>query len=120
VDIAVDAPTTLPPLPAAVEIAGYRIVLEALSNVLRHAGARRCTVRLGVEPDCALSVTVTDDGRGTPDDRVDGLGLAPMRERAAELGGRCTVGFGPASGTTVTAVLPFRESPVLRTGDGKV
>jgi signal transduction histidine kinase len=105
-DIEVQAPPLLPPLSAAVEIAAYRIVLEALNNVLRHADARRCTVRLALAEDAGLVVTVVDDGHGYGDDRAAGVGLASMRERATELGGTWTIEPVETGGTCVTAVLP--------------
>ncbi|WP_369134211.1 histidine kinase [Modestobacter sp. I12A-02662] len=92
-------------LPAAVEVAAYRIASEALANVARHARAASCTVRLAREGG-ALVVTVTDDGRGIPADATAGVGLASLRERAAELGGRGTVDCPPEGGTVVRAVLP--------------
>ncbi len=95
----------LPPLPAAVEVAAYRIVQEALTNVVRHAHAHRCLVEVAVD-GADLVVTVTDDGTGLPADRVAGVGLASMRERAAETGGTCEVVLGPGTGTTVRARLP--------------
>ena len=96
----------LPPLPAAVEVAAYRIVQEALTNVVRHAGASRCCVTVAVE-GTDLAVTVTDDGTGPTADRVAGVGLASMRERAAETGGTCEMGPGPDGGTRVAARLPM-------------
>ena len=75
-------------LPAAVEVAAYRIASEALTNAVRHAGARRCDITLTA--DEALTVEVTDDGRGLPDDPIPGIGLSSMRERAEELGGSFT------------------------------
>jgi signal transduction histidine kinase len=113
VEITVDAPTSLPPLPAAVEIAGYRIVLEALNNVLRHAHATHCVVRMFVDPGEALTVSVIDDGDGTPDERVDGLGLSSMLDRATELGGRCTITGSVHGGTAVVARLPFPHATVF-------
>jgi signal transduction histidine kinase len=95
----------LPPLPAAVEVAAYRIVQEALTNVVRHARAHRCTVEVAVA-SAELVVTVSDDGSGLPADRVAGVGLASMRERAAETGGTCEVTAGPAGGTRLVARLP--------------
>ena len=101
--VAVEA-APLPALAAAVEVAVYRIVQEALANVVRHAAATRCTVRLETGPDDLL-VTVTDDGRGfTPGPH--GVGLASMRERAEEMGGECTVQAAPDGGTVVRARLP--------------
>jgi signal transduction histidine kinase len=95
----------LPPLPAAVEVAAYRIVQEALTNVVRHAGAHSCCVEVAAE-DGKLTVTVTDDGGGLPADRVGGVGTSSMRERAEETGGTCSVSAGPDGGTRVTARLP--------------
>jgi len=122
VEITVDAPSSLPALPAAVEIAGYRIVLEALHNVLRHAHATRCTVCMVVDPAEALTVSVIDDGDGTPAERVDGLGLSSMLDRATELGGRCTITSGVHGGTAVVARLPFPHPTVVpdRAGDWRV
>src|SRR4029079_14837116 len=90
---------TLEGLPAAVEVAGLRIVAEALTNVARHSGARTC--RVAVSRKQCLTVVVTDDGAGIPATTGAGVGLGSMRERAAELGGRCTVGAAPGGGTQV-------------------
>jgi len=103
--VTVDVPEGLPPLPAAVEVAAYRVVQEALTNVVRHAHARTAHVRLSVEPG-TLTLEITDDGRGLPADLVAGVGLASMRERAAEMGGTCRVESVPAGGARVLAVLP--------------
>jgi signal transduction histidine kinase len=88
-----------------VEVAAYRIAQEALTNVARHAGAQRCTLRLWLDED-HLCLEARDDGRGLPDDVRTGVGLHAMQERAAELGGVCTVESGPA-GTVVLARLPL-------------
>ncbi len=96
------------PLPAAVEVAAYRIVQEALTNVVRHARARKCRVRLSV--DDTLELEITDDGIGLPEDRRAGVGLSSMRERAAELGGTCEIGPSPTSGTRVLTRLPLPAS----------
>jgi signal transduction histidine kinase len=106
--VTVEAPRSLPPLGAAAEVAIYRIVQEALTNVARHARARSCTVRLALEP-AALLLEVTDDGRGFSH-RGTGVGLSAMRERAAELGGTCEITSAEGSGTTVSARLP-RQPP---------
>jgi signal transduction histidine kinase len=106
--ITVDVPAALPPLPAAVEVAAYRIVQEALTNVVRHADAGRACVLLAVEVE-ALAVEVVDDGQGLPADPVAGVGLSSMRERAAEMGGTCRVEAAPGGGTRVLAVLPRGE-----------
>ena len=108
VQITVEAPQPLPALPAAVELAAYRVVLEALHNVTSHAQAASCRVTLQAErgPD-ALRVLVIDDGRGVPTDAPVGVGLQSMRERAAELGGSCVVRPAESGGTMVEAVLPL-------------
>jgi len=110
----VEAPDELPPLPAAVEVAAYRIVQEALTNVSRHARASACTVRLACtdSPSQALTIEVTDDGVGLPDTPQGGVGFSSMCERAAELGGECEIARSWPSGTRVFARLPFRE-PIL-------
>lgn len=107
-------PETLPPLPAAVEVAAYRIVLEALTNVVRHAQAQTCRVRLSLlegEP-CVLVVEIVDDGVGLPARLHAGVGLISMRERAEELGGACLVEAAVAGGTRVLARLPFTTREV--------
>jgi two-component system, NarL family, sensor kinase len=103
-EVSVTAPDELPTLPAAVEVAAYRIATEALTNVARHAAAHHCRVR--VELNGELQVEVADDGRGLNGERP-GVGLTSMRERAAELGGSCTFAPGPGGGTLVSARLPL-------------
>jgi signal transduction histidine kinase len=105
-----EAPESLPALPAAVEVAAYRIVQEALHNVARHAQARTCTVRLDVAAD-QLLVEVVDDGLGLPEGRRSGVGLQSMHERAAELSGLCLVESRAGGGTRVRAELPLYEPP---------
>ena len=106
--VTMEAPNELPPLPAAVEVATYRIVQEAVTNAARHAGARNCAVRITPDEGAnTLHLEVTDDGRGIPEDRFAGVGLASMRERAEELGGSFAVRKGPAGGTRVAARLPL-------------
>lgn len=105
--VAVDVVSRIPEgLPAAAEVAAYRIVAEALTNVARHARASRCTVSLCAE-DGWLVVEVADDGTGIGPDVEVGVGLASLRERAAELGGRSEVRCPPAGGTLVRAALPL-------------
>ncbi|MFD8786265.1 sensor histidine kinase [Kitasatospora sp. NPDC059599] len=105
------SPEPLPALPAAVEVAAYRITAEALNNVLRHARARTVLVTLRVD-DEALTLTVRDDGVGyrpDGDSPVDGggVGLRSMADRAAEIGGHCSIRTLPSDrGTQVLAVLP--------------
>jgi signal transduction histidine kinase len=95
------------PIPIAVEQAGFRIVQEALTNVLRHAGASRALVSLRVHEE-ALDIDVTDDGTGaTGGGSPDGHGLRGMRERAAALGGEVTAGPAEHGGWQVHARLPL-------------
>jgi len=122
------SPDPLPPLPAAIEVAAYRIVLEAVTNVARHARATRCDIWLVVangsfgklrtgsfdklnfdEPLSAscLQLTITDNGVGLPANFQRGVGLTSMRERAEELGGRCDIDAHEGGGTRITAVLPL-------------
>ena len=103
--ITVEAPNPLPPLPAAVEVAAYRIATEAMTNVARHAHARCCLLRIDIDED--LTIEVRDDGVGLPAERPAGFGLPSMAERAAELGGRCEVSVLEAGGTRVLAHLPM-------------
>ncbi|MFC0680556.1 histidine kinase [Lysobacter korlensis] len=98
----------IPPLLPAFDVAVYRIVGEALTNVHRHSGASRVRVSLAVR-DGALVVEVDDDGIGIPADAVSGVGLRSMRERVEELGGTLAVLDRPEGGTTVRAELPLAE-----------
>lgn len=103
VAVAVSAPEEFPDLPAAVEVAAYRIVTEALTNVARHSSSPSAAVRLDPAPD-GLHVEVTD--RGESGAWRPGVGLSSMRERATELGGTLEAGPGPAGGR-VAALLPL-------------
>lgn len=94
----------LPPLPDAVSVAAYRIIREALTNVITHADAHTCQVRLWF--DSELHVEVVDDGVGTSE-VSSGVGLASMRQRASELGGDCHVEPGHDGGTRLAAALPL-------------
>jgi len=92
-------------LPAAVDLAAFRIASEALVNTARHAHATACKIHLHVDGD--LRLTVIDDGQGMTESASAGIGLASMRERAAELGGRCTVHSVVGHGTQVAAIIPL-------------
>ncbi|MFL5724879.1 MAG: histidine kinase [Chloroflexota bacterium] len=107
--IIVDVPKPLPVLPAAVEVAAYRIAVEALLNVVRHASAERCEVRLALGDD-ELEVDVVDDGRGLSSG-TSGVGTRAMRERAAEVGGEVRIEMSASGGTRVAARLPVDLSP---------
>ncbi len=104
VSFVADGPLTTVPMSAAVEAALYRIAVAAVTNASRHAHACACTVHLSVSSDC-VRLTVTDDGRGLPANAVKGVGILSMQERAAELGGSCTVS-NASPGTRVCAQIP--------------
>ncbi len=103
--VQVAAPPDLLALPAAVEVAAYRIAAEALANAVRHSRGQRCIIWLCL--DDAFYVAVDDDGVGLPADLRAGVGLLSMRERAEELGGACRVERRPEGGTRVIARLPI-------------
>ena len=99
----------LGPLPAAVEVATYRIAGEAVTNAVRHARAGVVVVSLVREEGCLL-VEVRDDGAGLREPSCPGVGLTSMRARAEELGGTFSV-MSNGTGTTVVARLPLLEAP---------
>jgi signal transduction histidine kinase len=127
--IKVEAPEHLPLLPAAVEVAAYRIVQEALTNVVRHAHAHTCNIRLSltslhpsrakpgelaaldgwISNDDMLTIEICDDGAGIAAGQPAGVGIRSMHERATELGGTCTVEPGASGGTRVLARLPITK-----------
>ena len=102
--ITVHGPDTPLALPAAVEVVAYRIAVEAMTNVVRHAHASTCSVR--VRLDGALHLEIADDGVGLPEGYRAGVGITSMRERAAELGGSCTIEPGTPHGTLVRVRVP--------------
>ena len=110
VAVCLNTPEPLPPLPAAVEVAAYRIITEAMTNAARHSGATRIDVWLAVADGDGLRIEVRDDGRVPGPGWQPGFGLTSMRERAAELGGTCQAGPDPAGGGRVIAALPLGEN----------
>ncbi|MBC8161444.1 MAG: sensor histidine kinase, partial [Roseiflexaceae bacterium] len=111
---------TYAPLPAAVEVAVYRIIQEAVTNVVRHAQASVCEVRLevfhvdGIVHDmrdaaqsARLTLEVIDNGIGIAADRLSGVGLQSMRERTEELGGQLVIEASASGGTRICATLPL-------------
>lgn len=94
-------------LPAATEVAAYHIVVEALTNVVRHADASEVAVRIARDVD-ELRITIADDGRGLERDGRSGIGLRSMRERARELAGDLVVRENDGGGTVIDATLPIR------------
>ena len=101
-------PENLPELPAAIETAVYRIVQEAMTNVVRHSGASQCIVRLYFE-ETSISVEVRDNGRGLPQKYRSGVGLQAMQERAAELNGQFSLESLAEGGTLVRVRLPLES-----------
>lgn len=112
--IQIDAPAKMPPLPAAVEVAAYHIGREGLTNVVRHAQAKVCVVQTTIDDDAAngrLQIMIQDDGCGfDKTKRKVGVGITAMHERAVELGGFCTITSELGKGTRITAVLPITNS----------
>jgi len=100
------------PLPTAIELNAYRIVQEALTNCLKHAGPARAEVILRYQPD-ALILHVRDSGTGNPDGVIPGNGIVGMRQRAALLGGTLAVGPQPTGGFLITAEIPVHTAPRL-------
>jgi signal transduction histidine kinase len=101
----VRVPDSFGDLPAAVEVAAYRIAAEACTNVIRHARASRCSIEAGVR-DGWLTLTVADDGRGFGAEAAVGVGLQSLHDRAAEVGGSLQISSAPG-GTTVSSRLPL-------------
>jgi signal transduction histidine kinase len=95
-------------LPQALSLNAYRIVQEALTNVVRHAAAERAWLRVAVDGG-RLAVEVDDDGRGLPPDHRPGHGLVGMAERAALHGGTVTVGASPRGGCRVAVTLELER-----------
>lgn len=110
--IRVHGPRGPVPLSAAVEVAAYRIAMEAMTNAARHANPRAVTVDVAVDerPGGALRLEIADDGVGLPEGYRAGVGITSMRERAAELGGSCTVERRAPHGTLVRAEVPLEQA----------
>jgi signal transduction histidine kinase len=99
-------------LPAAVDLAAYRIVQESLTNVARHAGPATATVRVGYQPEAVVvEIADTGTGRAAGVARPGGHGIAGMRERAAAVGGTLQAGPTAEGRFLVRARLPYREHP---------
>ena len=101
-----DLTNPLPVLPAAVEVAAYRIALEAFTNIVNHAQATTCLIKVKVE-NHSLLLEITDNGKGIVAGTHTGIGLTSMRERAVELGGDYFIENIPSGGTRVRACLPI-------------
>ena len=95
------------------QLAAYRIIQESLTNVARHAGRARVTVRVTYD-DADVHVQIDDDGTARSDGPAaigTGSGITGMRERATALGGNLSAGFRPSGGFRVSARLPVRPAP---------
>jgi len=103
-----DITDPMPLLPAAVEVATYRIALEAFTNIINHAEASACHIKIKIE-NRSLLLEVSDNGKGLPSNNRGGVGFTSMRERAAELGGEWFVENIPAGGTRVHARFPVTK-----------
>jgi signal transduction histidine kinase len=103
--ITFQAAQELPPLSAAVQVNGYRIVLEAVNNVIHHAQAAHCEVTISTNR--TLHLEIRDDGVGLPEGWHAGVGVTSMRERAVELGGSFLIENNAPKGTRVVAELPL-------------
>jgi signal transduction histidine kinase len=104
--VTISAPADLPELPAAVEVAAYRVAVEAVTNVARHAGVPAASVDFALDEGTALRVTVRDGGQRTGDWQA-GVGLRSMRERVEQIGGTLSIRTGDG-GSTVTAGIPLQ------------
>lgn len=125
-EIEVTGPDSIPTLPAAVEVAAFRIASEAMTNAARHSGATWC--RVGIQVDGSFQLTVADNGHGSLESTRPGVGWTSMRERAAELGGTCTMVSRANRGLVVRAQLPLDQhgpdaspvaGPAAITGTGR-
>jgi len=108
--VTIDAPASFPKLPAAVEVAAYRIIQEALKNAIEHGKARNCVASMSIDDDLApgsLCLAIRDDGVGLPEVVTPGVGLISMCERAEELGGTFAIHPRQAGGTEVEVRLPL-------------
>ncbi|WP_223590316.1 sensor histidine kinase [Neobacillus bataviensis] len=119
-----NAPGKLPDLPAAVEVAAYRIATEAIVNVLRHSRANNCTITISFldRNEQGLQLMIEDDGKGIPtkikSSHKGGIGIGSMRERAVELGGKFHIEHAPTGGTIIFVFLPVNQR-VLGESDEK-
>ncbi len=104
--ITLDLTEELPALPAAIEVAAYRIAMEAVTNAVRHSGAGTCSLSLGING--GLELEIVDDGVGLGSGSSEsGVGITSMRERTSELGGAFRVDSVRGGGTLVHVMLPL-------------
>ena len=110
--ITFDITEPMPTLPAAVEVAAYRIALEAFTNIVNHAQATACHLILRVENN-SLVLLISDNGKGLAAKNHSGIGWTSMRERAAELGGECVIENNSSGGVRVSARLPIAKEQTV-------
>jgi signal transduction histidine kinase len=110
VRVSVDVTGDLSRLPPGLDLTGYRIVQEALTNVLKHSSATSVTLRIKVDTS-ALTLEIVDDGNAEESNAGHGLGVPGMRERVALFGGVLDVGAQPEGGFRVRARLPLTSAP---------
>jgi signal transduction histidine kinase len=110
--ITFDITEPMPTLPAAVEVAAYRIALEAFTNIVNHAQATACHLILRVENN-SLVLLISDNGKGLAAKNHSGIGWTSMRERAAELGGECVIENNASGGVRVSARLPIAKEQTV-------
>jgi signal transduction histidine kinase len=110
-NVSVVAPEGPLQLHAAIEVAAYRIVQEAITNAVKHSKGSLCNVIIGTE-DSQLILMISDDGSGLPDRRKNGVGLHSMRERAEEVGGQFFIKNNKINGTTIEVRLPLWKGGV--------
>ena len=103
-------PPNVSTLPAAIEIATYRIIQESISNVIRHSNATECIVKITMNN--FLNIEITDNGKGISFTSKKGIGMASMRERTEELNGTFHVISTPEQGVCIQAIFPFMEKGV--------
>ena len=119
IDISFDKDPAFPRLSRDLELALFRILQEALTNVHRHSGSRTALVRLFVNDD-AVVLEVSDEGKGIAPELLDrvrnegalGIGLRGMTERMHQLGGKLNIDSAPEQGTTITALAPIPRGAV--------
>jgi signal transduction histidine kinase len=101
----IDGPAQMQELPAAVEVAAFRIVQEAISNAARHGNAQHCWVR--IKAGQTLELEIEDDGSGLSQEIKPGVGISSMRERSSELGGSFRIDQRPSGGVLISVSLPL-------------
>ncbi len=106
IPVTFDVTEPMPALPAAVEVAAYRIALEAFTNIINHAQANVCQITIKIENNSLLLI-ISDNGKGLSSNNHSGIGFTSMRERAAELGGEFVIENNRSGGTNVSARLPL-------------